>query len=91
MPIITVVPKHVSKNMLPGLKVGGLVTNLKEDYSQAKGSFDTKRIPAGTVGKVKKIFDFGTTGGGHRFLCDVKFEGHPLTNLYTEELQKVKL
>jgi len=85
------VPKHVPKNQLPGLKLGALIKTTKFDYSQSKNSFEKKPLPAGTVGRVKKIYDFGARSGGRRFLCDIKFEGHPITNLYTEELLKVKL
>lgn len=87
------VPRHVSKDMLPGLKVGALIKTLRSDYSQAKNGFETKPLPAGTVGKVKKIFDFGPLAGrgGRRFYCEIKFEGHPITSFYTEELVKVKL
>jgi hypothetical protein len=85
------VPKHVPKTMLPGLKVDALVKTTRSDYSQSKGGFETKPLPAGTVGRVKKIFDFGARQRGRRFLCDIKFEGHPITNFYTEELVKVKI
>lgn len=87
------VPKHVSKVMLPGLKVGALVKTRNPDQSQGK-DFTMKFLPAGTVGRVKKIFDFGAKGGydgGHRFYCSIKFEGHPITTFYTEELLKVNI
>jgi ribosomal protein L31 len=84
------IPKHVGKQMLPNLKVGALIKTRNPDQSQGK-DFTMKFLPAGTVGKIKKIFDFGSTQKSHRFLCDIKFEGHPITNFYTEELIKVKL
>ncbi len=87
------VPKHAPKEMLPGLKVGALVKTTKGDYSQAKNSFETKPLPAGTVGRVRKIYDFRARrrGGSHRFLCQIKFEGHPITTFYTEELARVRI
>jgi len=85
------VPKHVPKKMLPGLKVGALVKNTRSDYSQEKNSFVSKPLPAGTVGRVKKIYDFGARGGPRRFYCSIKFEGHPITTFYTEELLKVRV
>lgn len=85
------VPKHAPKITLPGLKVGALVKTIKFDYSQSKNSFEKKPLPAGTVGRVKKIFDFGARSGGRRFLCDIKFEGHPVTSFYTEELVRVRI
>ena len=87
------IPKHVPKNQLPNLKVGALVKTTKSDYSQGKNSFETKPLPAGTVGRVKKIFDFGPLAGrgGRRFYCSIKFEGHPLTDFYAEELLKVRV
>ena len=91
MSYIDAVPKHVPKGQLPGLKINDLVKTTREDYSQAKGGFETKRLPAGTVGRVKKIFDFGSRAGSHRFLIDIKFEGHPITNFYTAELIKVRI
>jgi hypothetical protein len=79
--------------MLPGLKMGALVRTLHADYSQGKNSFETKPIPAGTVGRVKVIWDFGPRirNYGHRFYCDIKFEGHPVTGFYAEELAKVRV
>ena len=85
------IPKHVPKDMLPGLRVGGLVKTIKHDYSQGKNSFVSKPLPAGTVGRVKKIYDFGVRGGPRRFYCSIKFEGHPLTDFYAEELVKVRV
>jgi hypothetical protein len=85
------VPKHVPKNQLPGLKVGALVKTLRYDYSQAKNSFVTKPLPMGTVGRLKKVFDFGKRQKTHRFLCEVKFEGHPITTFYTEELVRIRI
>ena len=85
------IPKHAPKNQLPGLKLGALVKTTNPDFSQVKNGFETKPLPAGTVGRVKKIFDFGPRSGGRRFLCDIKFEGHPITNFYTDELVRVKI
>jgi hypothetical protein len=87
------IPKHAPKAMLPGLKAGALVKTLYADYSQEKNSFQTKPLPAGTVGRVKSIWDFGPKARnyGHRFYCEVKFEGHPITSFYSEELLKVRL
>jgi hypothetical protein len=86
------VPKHVPKEMLPGLKVGALVKTRNPDESQGK-DFTMKFLPAGSVGRVKKIFDFQARkrGGSHRFYCSIKFEGHPITTFYTEELLKVRI
>jgi hypothetical protein len=91
MSYIDAVPKHVPKGQLPGLKVGDLVKSTRDDLSQVKGSFATKHLPAGSVGRVKKIFDFGSRAGAHRFLIDIKFDGHPITNFYTAELLKVRI
>jgi hypothetical protein len=87
------IPKHVPKPLLPGLKVGGLVKTITADYSQAKNSFETKLLPAGSLGRVKKIWDFGALAGrgGRRFYCEVKIEGHPITSFYSEELVKVRV
>lgn len=87
------IPKHVPKAMLPGLKVGALIKTLHADYSQERGGFATKPIPAGSVGRVKKVWDFGARSGrgGHRFYCDIKFEGHPITGFYSGELIKVRV
>ena len=87
------VPKHVSKDELPGLKVGALVKTKRHDSWEGK-DFTTGIIPAGSLGRVKKIFDFGARAGrtGHRFYCTIKFEGKiPPTTFYTEELVKVKV
>jgi hypothetical protein len=85
------VPKHVAKFFLPGLKVGDLVKTRHDDQSQGK-NFETKELPAGIIGRVKKIFDFGKTQANYsRFLCTIKFEGHPLTTFYTEELLRVRI
>ena len=87
------IPKHAPKAMLPGLKMGALVKNRFNDYSQGKDEFESKPLPAGTVGRVKHIWDFGPKAGrnGHRFYCDIKFEGHPITGFYAEELEKVRV
>lgn len=86
------VPRHVRKALLPGLRVGALVKTKHADYSQGK-DFSARPLPAGTTGKVWRIYDFGAAAGrgGHRFLCDVRFGGHPVTNFYTEELLRVRL
>lgn len=91
MSYIDVIPKHVPKGQMPGLKVNDLVQTTREDFSQVKGGFETKRLPAGTVGRVKKIFDFGPRAGSNRFLLDIKFEGHPITNFYTAECIRVRI
>jgi hypothetical protein len=85
------IPKHAPKQMKPRLKVGDLVKTTQDDYSQEKGGFSTKRLPAGSIGRIKKIFAFGSRVKSHRFLCDIKFEGHPITNFYSEELVKVRV
>ena len=85
------VPRHVAKEMLPGLGVGALVKTRNPDESQGK-NFEMKFLPAGSVGRVKKIFDFGPSNRHNaRFYCSIKFEGHPITTFYTEELLKVKI
>jgi hypothetical protein len=87
------IPKHVPKPLLPGLKVGGLVKTCFNDYSQGKDEFESKPLPAGSLGRVKKIWDFGPLAGrgGRRFYCEVKIEGHPITSFYSEELVKVRV
>lgn len=87
------IPKHIAKKLLPGLKSGALVKTLHADYSEERTNFETKPLPAGTVGRVKRIWDFGARAGrdGHRFYCDIKFEGHPITTFYSNELVKVKV
>ena len=86
------VPKHVAKQLLPGLKVGALVQTTRADYSEDSKTFTRKHLPAGSVGRVKKIYDFGPTNrDGSRFYCEIKFEGHPITSFYSEELVKVKV
>lgn len=85
------IPKHAPKDMNPRLKVGDLVKTTRSDYSQEEGGFATKFLPSGTVGRVKKIFDFGSHQKSHRFLCDIKFDGHSITNFYSEELVKVRI
>jgi len=76
--------------MLPGLKVGALVKTRNPDESQGR-DFTTKFLPAGTVGRVKKIYDFGKNSRRSRFYCSIKFEGHPVTTFYAEELLKVRV
>ena len=85
------IPKHAPKEMLPRLRVGDLVKTTRADYSQEKGGFTTKFLPTGSVGRVKKIYDFGSAVKSHRFLCDIKFDGHPITNFYSEELVRTKI
>jgi hypothetical protein len=87
------IPKHVPKEMLPGLKMGTLVKTRLNDYSQENDSFESRPLPAGSVGRVKRIWDFGPLAGrgGRRFYCEVKFEGHPVTSFYSEELAKVRV
>jgi hypothetical protein len=87
------VPKHVVKALLPGLKVGDLVKTKHDDSWEGK-DFTYGILRAGSLGRVKKIFDFGAKAGrsGHRFYCSIKFEGKiPLTTFYTEELTKVRI
>ena len=84
------VPKHVPKEMLPGLKVGALVKTRDPNVSQDK-NFALKNLPAGSVGRVKSIYDFGRYAKRNRFLCYIKFYGHPITNFYTQELVKVRI
>jgi hypothetical protein len=96
MAYIEQVPKHVSKEHLPGLKVGDLVKTRHPDEWQGK-DFTMGFLPAGSLGRVKKIYDFGPRRVGNdssnaRFYCTIKFEGKiPLTTFYTEELVKVRL
>jgi hypothetical protein len=87
------VPKNAGKQFLAGLKVGDLVQTTKDDYSQVKGSFETKVLPARSVGRVKSIYDFGFKGTSNRsrFLVSCKFDKHPITNFYSEELVKVRV
>lgn len=89
------VPKHVAKDQLPGLKVGALVKTLLPDRWQNSKTAEMGSLPAGSLGRVKKIYDFGARGskGGHRFYCTIKFEGKdiPPTTFYTEELVRVRL
>lgn len=75
---------------LPGLKIGDLVQTLKLDFSQSKNGFLVKSLPAGSVGRVKRIFDFGKQET-QRFLICLKIEGHPLTDFYSQELKKVRV
>ena len=86
------IPKHVPKDMLPGLKVGDLIKTRTIDYSQDK-NFETKLILPYHVGRVKKIFDFGPLAGrgGRRFYCEIKFDELPITSFYAEELLKVRV
>lgn len=89
--MIKQIPRSVEAIFLPGLKVDDLVSTKKQDRSEK--DFVSKPIPAGAVGRVKEIHDMGGAGGGNdaRFLIYVKFVGHPLTNFYTEEVNRVKV
>lgn len=94
MAYIEKVPKHAAKHQLPGLKVGDLVKTRKADYWQNEKTLSQGPLPAGSLGRIKKIFDFGAQADGSgRFYCSIKFEGKgiPLTTFYTEELLKVKV
>ncbi len=84
------IPLGAPKGMLPGLKLKVLVQTKRPDFSQ-QSDFTTKPIPAGTVGRVKRIFDFGSYIKEHRFLVRVKFAGHPASDFYAEELTKVRV
>jgi len=73
-----------NKSKMP-LKLGDIVQNLKADYSQEKGKFSLKPIPAKTVGRVKKVYP------GILNLVEVKFPDHPLTKFRPDELVKVRI
>jgi len=88
---IRAIPRSAPREMLPGLKLKALVQTKHPDYSQEKGGFATQPIPAGAVGRVRRIFDFGSRLKSHRFLIYAKFAGHPETNFYAEELIKVRV
>jgi hypothetical protein len=105
MSYIYQIPRSVPKDMLPGLKCGDLIALKDNDYSQAK-DFSTKSLKRDTVGRVSKIFDFDLhidkkTGKKRyarsnafkhrRFLVDVRIQGHPMVNFYTEELNRVRI
>jgi hypothetical protein len=86
------IPRSVSKQMLPGLKVSDLVQLRTADFSQDKKDGSTKYLPAMTVGRVKRIYDMGRLKPHlkhHRFLVYVRIPGHPETNFWSEELTKV--
>jgi hypothetical protein len=94
MPELDHIPrsKKISRAMLPGLKVGDIVQTTKTDFSQVRGGFETRVLPNGSVGRVKKIFDFGPQEEDDaRFLLDVKFDGHPVINFYSTELKRVRV
>ncbi len=82
------IPRSAPKNMLPGLKLSGLVQLRNNDYSQDKW-WAIKTLERGTVGRVKRIYDYGKHFKEHRFLIDVRIPGHPKTNFWSEELTKV--
>jgi hypothetical protein len=83
------IPRSAPKQMLPGLKVSDLVQLRTADYSQDKRNASTKYMPANTVGKVKRIYDYGSHCKQHRFLIYLRIPGHPETNFWSEELTKV--
>lgn len=69
-------------------EVGDIVQNLKQDFSQKKGGFETKPIFPMTVGRVRIVHE-----GNSRFpeVAWVKFPGHPLTTFTATDLVKVKI
>ena len=83
------IPRSAPKQMLPGLKLSDLVQTITADYSQDKRDASTKYLPANTVGKVKKIYDYGSRCKDHRFLIYLRIPGHPITNFWPEELKRV--
>lgn len=83
------IPRSAPKQMLPGLRVSDLVQLRNADYSQDKRDGSTKYIPHSTVGKVKRIYDYGSHCKQHRFLIYLRIPGHPETNFWSEELTKV--
>lgn len=83
------IPRSAPKQMLPGLKVSDLVQLRTADYSQDKRDCSTKYLPSNTVGKVKRIYDYGSHCKQHRFLVYLRIPGHPETNFWSEELTKV--
>ena len=85
------IPRSAPKQMLPSLKVSDLVQLRTADYSQDKRDASTKYISANTVGKVRRIYDYGNHCKQHRFLIYVHISGHPITNFWSEELTKVKV
>jgi hypothetical protein len=94
LPELTHIPRSRSiiKVMLPGLKIGDVVQTTKIDFSQVRGGFETRVLPNGSVGRVKRIFDFGPKSAPNgRFLVDVKFHGHPVVNFYSTELKRVRV
>lgn len=90
--MIKQIPRTVAAIFLPGLKEDDLVKTKNQDYSQSKGGFETKPLPAGTVGRVKTIYDMTVRKDGDpRYLLYIKFVGHPIVNLYAEEVDRVKV
>ena len=83
------IPNSALKQMLPGLKVLDLVQLRNADYSQDKRDGSTKYLPPNTVGKVKRIYDYGSHRKEHRFLIYLRIPGHHETNFWSEELKKV--
>lgn len=63
----------------------------KADYSQDKRDGSIKYLQANTVGKVKRIYDYGSHCKHHRFLIYLRIPGHPETNFWSEELTKVRV
>ncbi len=83
------IPRHAPKQMLPGLKVSDLVQLRTADYSQDKRDGSTKYLSPNTVGKVKRMYNYGNHCKQHRFLIYLRIPGHPETNFWSEELIKV--
>lgn len=83
------IPRSAPKQMLPGLKVSDLVQLQNADYSQDRRDISIKYLPANTVGKVKRIYDYGSHCKQHRFLIYLRIPGHPETNFWSEELTKI--
>ena len=88
---LKLIPRSAPKQMLPGLKVSDLVQLQYADYSQDKGDGSIKYLLPRTVGKVKRIYDYGSHCKEHRFLIYLRIPGHPETNFWSEELTKVKV
>lgn len=84
------IPRSTPKQILPGLKVSDLVQTKTADYYQDKKWGSTKYLPANTVGRVKRIYDYGSHCKQHRFLVYIRIPGHPETNFWSEELMKVR-
>ena len=86
---IKLIPRSALKQMLPGLKVSDLVQLRNADYSQSKRDGSIKYLLPNTVGKVKRIYDYGSHCKEHRFLIYLRIPGHPETNFWSEELTKI--